>query len=435
MHRLFTVLLLLVFAASKAQSPLYYPPLTGNVWATTSPLSLGWCPDKIDSLYDYLGSKNTKAFIVLKDGRIVLEKYFGTFGVDSVHMWASAGKTLTAFTTGIAQEEGLLNINNQTAQYLGAGWTSAPSAKEALITVRHQLTMTTGLNDNVSDPNCATPSCLQYLADAGTRWAYHTGAYTVLHDVVDSAAGPLSWRQFFNTRMTAKTGITGSWVKTSGYNDIFYSKPRSAARFGLLMLGRGIWAGDTILHDTAYFSAMTRPSQTLNPSYGYLTWLNGQNSYRLPGIQIAFAGPLFPDAPPDMFAALGKDDQKIYVAPAKGLVVVRMGDAADSSRQAASNFDNELWVKINAAICSPTAVITVANTPAGWHLFPQPAREKLHISGITITVKQLWLLDLSGKCIREIPVQNGEAAVNLQNLAPGNYIVSDGRSGRLFENL
>ena len=47
----------------------YFPPLTGN-WETTSPSSLGWCIENIDSLYSYLDRKNTKAFLIIKDGRI-----------------------------------------------------------------------------------------------------------------------------------------------------------------------------------------------------------------------------------------------------------------------------------------------------------------------------------------------------------------------------
>ena len=67
----------------------------------------------------------------------------------------------------------IININNKTSQYLGAGFTSLPLAKENLITVKHQLNMTSGLDDTVTDPNCTTPACLTYRADAGTRWAYH----------------------------------------------------------------------------------------------------------------------------------------------------------------------------------------------------------------------------------------------------------------------
>jgi sulfur carrier protein ThiS len=57
---------------------------------TISPATLNWCADKIDTLYDFLEQKNTKGFVVLKDGKIVLEKYFGTFNEDSLWYWASA---------------------------------------------------------------------------------------------------------------------------------------------------------------------------------------------------------------------------------------------------------------------------------------------------------------------------------------------------------
>jgi len=67
----------------------------------------------------------------------------------------------------------------------------------------------------------------------------------------------------------------------------------------------------------------------------------------LPSTQLEFTGSLIPNAPNDMFAALGKNDQKIYVVPSKKLVVIRMGEAADDSNFALSNFDNELWEKIN----------------------------------------------------------------------------------------
>jgi len=53
-----------------------------------------------------------------------------------------------------------------------------------------------------------------------------------------------------------------------------------------------------------------------------------------------------------MYAALGKNDQKIYIVPSKKLVIVRMGEVAnpDNPTFGLSGFDNELWSKINALI-------------------------------------------------------------------------------------
>ncbi len=323
---------------------LYFPPATGS-WENVSPESLQWNTTALNDLYNYLQQKNTKGFIILKNGKIAAEKYFGTFTVDSNWYWASAGKTLTACMVGIAQQEGLLNINNKTSNYLGTGWTSLPLSKENLITVKHQLSMTTGLDDGTGDVDCTLPACLQYKTDAGNRWAYHNAPYTLLSDVVENAAG-MSFNSYCQQKIKSKIGMNGTWIREQNANNVYYSTPRSMARFGLLMLAQGKWNGTTVLADTVYQTQQTNSSQSLNLSYGYLTWLNGKSSYRLPSTQAVFQGAMVPNAPADMYAALGKNDQKIYVVPSMKLVVIRVGESAGNSMLALSSFDNELWGKI-----------------------------------------------------------------------------------------
>ncbi|MFN5887198.1 MAG: serine hydrolase, partial [Flavobacteriales bacterium] len=99
------ILFLGCFFGGKSQN-LYFPPTVGSAWDTLAPASLGYCQPKIDSLYTFLEDNSTKAFILLKDGKIVLEKYFGGHTATSPWQWASAGKTITAFMVGIAQQEG-----------------------------------------------------------------------------------------------------------------------------------------------------------------------------------------------------------------------------------------------------------------------------------------------------------------------------------------
>jgi CubicO group peptidase (beta-lactamase class C family) len=345
---------------------LYFPPLTGSEWQTKSPAAAGWNESQLNSLYDFLEAKHTKAFIILQNGRIVAEKYFGTFVHDSIWYWASAGKSVTAFLIGIAQEKGLLNIGQKTSQYLGTGWTSLPPTKENLITIRHQLTMTTGLNDNVADDDCTDPSCLQYLSDAGTRWAYHNAPYTLLTKVIEQASGQ-SYNAFFNTHLRSRIGMNGIWI-TSGYQTILYSNARSMARFGLLILNKGKWSGTPILGDADYFNAMLNSSQAINPAYGYLWWLNGKSQFMMPQTQFVFPGKLVSNAPGDMVAALGKNDQKLYIVPSEKLVVVRMGEPAGTTQLAISSFDNELWGKLKLVIGLQNPanfMISNAHVPAG----------------------------------------------------------------------
>ena len=123
MKKIFILVFCFYAYLSTAQN-LYFPPVLGNTWETNSPqTSMNWCTPKMDTLRQFLNTKGTKAFIVLKDGRIAVEWYFGTFTQDSAWYWASAGKSLTSFLTGMAQQDGILNIQDSTSKYLGKGWT------------------------------------------------------------------------------------------------------------------------------------------------------------------------------------------------------------------------------------------------------------------------------------------------------------------------
>lgn len=329
---------------SPIEEAMYFPPIGSTTWETKTPESLGWNTNQIQPLYDFLQLKNSKSFIVLHNGKIVMEQYFNGHSATSPWYWASAGKTLTTTVTGIAEQEGFLNINNKVSDYLGTGWTSAPLVKENLITCKNLLSMNSGLNDALGDD--VSPANLQYVADAGTRWAYHN-VYVKLQDVVAVATNQ-TWNAYFNTKLRDKIGMGGTWIP-NGALSVYWSDSRSMARFGLLTLANGNWNGTQIIN-TTFLNSATTTSQSLNQAYGYMWWLNGKSSYRVPQSQIQIPGALIPSAPSDMYCALGKNDQKIYVVPSKKLVIIRMGDAADGSNFALSDFDDMLWQKISAVI-------------------------------------------------------------------------------------
>ncbi len=336
-------------STSTPSDSMYYPPIDGtSTWETQSISSLGWNQNAVQPILDYLTLKNSKSFIILVNGKIVMENYFNGHTASTLWKWNSAGKTLTSTVTGIAEQEGFINTNNKVSDYIGTGWTSAPLEKENLITCKNLLKMNSGLDDTLGDD--VSPSNLQYVADSGTRWAYHN-VYVKLQDVVEQATGQ-SWNNYFNTKLRDKIGMssTGIWYIGTGTNlglKIYFSTSRSMARFGLLALNNGNWNGSQVINST-YLNQATNTSQNINLSYGYLWWLNGKSSYHLPQTQLQFNGSIIPTAPNDMFMALGKDDQKIYVVPSKNMVVIRMGEAADTSNLALSDFDEVLWQKISA---------------------------------------------------------------------------------------
>ena len=323
---------------------MYFPPV-GDTWETISPQTLGWDVTKLNEAIAYAGTKNTYGLIILHKGRIVTENYWNGWDKNTVYYIASAGKTVTAFLAGIAQQEGQLNINSKTSTYLGNGWTSAPLAKENLITVKHQLTMTTGLEYNVPDDNCLTPACLTYKADAGSFWYYYNAPYRLVEDVIASATGT-NYNIYTKTKLADKIGMKNyTWI-----NYTLWLNSRDMARFGLLILNKGTWNGTQLMTDQNYFTAMTNTSQNLNNSYGYLWWLNGKSSFMVPGATLVIPGMLNPAAPSDMISALGKGDKKIYVIPSKDLVVIRHGDDTGDAVLGPSSFDNTFWTKLMLAV-------------------------------------------------------------------------------------
>ena len=395
---------------------LYFPPVTGTTWDTLSPQNLGWCQNKIDSMYAFLDTSNTKAFMLLKDGKIVLEKYFGTHTATTPWYWASAGKTLTSFMVGVAQQEGYLSIDDTTSHYLGSGWTSCTSSKEEKITIKNQLSMTSGLDDLVTDPFCTLNTCLLYKADAGTRWAYHNGPYTLLDSVIHVATA-VSLNQYMTQKLKIPTGMTGMFYP-AGYNNVFFSTARSMARFGLLILNKGNWNGNQIMTDTTYFHQMTHASQTLNKAYGYLWWLNGSTDFMVPFSQMVIPGPMMPDAPSDLIAAIGKNGQFINIIPSTNMVWIRMGDAPDSS-DVPFLLNNQIWKHLNALSCGNVSVSEQNFRLNKTEIFPNPATDFIEIKNPLLTIEYSEILTPLGKTLRK----SENNRFNISDLEPGFYLL------------
>jgi CubicO group peptidase (beta-lactamase class C family) len=414
MKKILFLVLTLIGSLESFSHNLFFTPLVGNTWETSSPTSLNWDINSLNSLDSFLAVTQTKGAIILKDGKIVFEKYYGTFTKDSNWYWASAGKSLTSVLVGIAQQNGFLSINDTSQRYLGVGFTSMTNAQEQKIKILHQLSMTSGLDDGVADKDCYNPSCLKYKAEPGTRWAYHNAPYTILDKVIDAATG-LTINEFALANIKSKTGMDGIYFKTPGtFNNIFYSKARSMARFGLLMLNKGYWNSTAVLSDSNYYNAMISSSQNINPSYGYLWWLNGKSKFMAPGLQISFNGPLFPNAPMDMYSALGKNGQFIFVVPSMNLVAIRIGNAPLDYGDVAITYGDDMW-KYLKKVFPLTSIDELDNVDL--YVYPNPFLNEIHMEG-NLDGKLNWeLMNAVGEIVQK---GIGTEIKNL-NLSSGIY--------------
>ncbi len=414
------VVFLFFWSPSIRPQRLYFPPVDNPVWQTKTIAEMGWCQGPVDELLNFLEQNQTKAFILLHNGKIVVEHYFGTHQQNTLWYWASAGKSLVALLTGIAQEKGFLCISDTTSNIIGSGWTSCTPEEEEKITVLHHLTMTSGLDDGVSDNHCTEPGCLLFKANSGTRWAYHNAPYTLLESVLASATN-LNLNQIVNNWLKVQTGMTGMFVK-QGYNNVFFSNARSMARFGLLVLNNGNWNGANVLSDSDFFSQMVNTSQNLNKSYGYLWWLNGKESHMLPGLQFTINGPLFPDAPQDAIVAAGKNGQFVNVAPSQGIVWIRMGNSPDNL-PVPFLLNNQIWQRVNNLTCS-TGQNHYHQSTGQTEIFPIPAADVIGIKS-TKSIMRIRIANIKGQTVIEHVLDrtssSGITEVYVKDLMAGSY--------------
>ena len=223
--------------------------------------------------------------VILHQGKILAEQYWEVKGARSakyrqriigqskqgqaIEDVASAQKSVVSVLVGIAQEKGLLNIADRVGRHLGTGWSKATPKQENDITIRHLITMSSGLTERGT-----------FEAQAGTKWRYNTWAYAQTVSVLEKAAG-MDRHELTRQWLTDPLGMPDSkWVRRgspelqaiNGFG--FATSARDLARFGLMVLADGGWNGKTILGDQAYLRDATRTSQKLNPNYGYLWWTN-----------------------------------------------------------------------------------------------------------------------------------------------------------------
>jgi CubicO group peptidase (beta-lactamase class C family) len=311
----------------------FFPPATG-AWATVSAAEAGFDEQGLAALVDLVGGANSTSLVILAEGRIVAEQYWNGADASFIRDLASAQKSVTSTLVGLARDQGLLALDDAVSDYLPAGWTAASPAGEAAITIRHLLTMSSGLN----------PRTLRNDAPPGTVWDYNTDAYQKLRGVLEAAAGTdinvLSKAWLFDAigiEQPVPWAPRAQVVDAVGWPTYGLTlTAREMARFGLFAMRAGQWAG-TQITAADWFAEAWAPSP-LKADYGYLWWLLGQG-------RLASKG-----ATPDLVAALGARDQKIYVSPSVGVVMARQGSAAGVVSEAESDFDAALITALGRAL-------------------------------------------------------------------------------------
>jgi CubicO group peptidase (beta-lactamase class C family) len=206
------------------------------------------------------------------------------------------------------------------------------------------------------------------------------------------------------------------------------------ARFGSLMLNEGTWNETVVLGDPAYFSAMTNTSQDLNKSYGYLWWLNGKESFKLPQTDFVFSGGLLDDAPSDMYAAIGKNGQYLNIVPSQNLLVIRMGEnPSDEDALVPTVFNNKIWQYLNDLMCEDANVAEYNPTKEST-VYPNPFTDVLNIQANEYEYYKV--IDITGKEVQNGTLSKGNNLIDTQALKQGVYYLQiNNENGSRIEKI
>lgn len=300
-------------------------------WSAATVAEVGGSPEMVArGVGRAHGNHRMRSLLVVKDGRLVVEEYFGASGPDDLHDVRSVTKSVVSALTGIALARGdIRSLDDPVSDYLGPLVPNLDPEKGA-ITTRHLLTMTSGLEWDESGGFGSYSEWIRsrdhlgflldkpFVDDPGSRFNYNSAAVHLLGVVVEQATGmPLPTLARF--ALFDPMGVSLSrWEPLGGgyYNggaglDL---RPRDLARFGQLFLQRGSSGGRRImpadwveLSSEEEFGWRIGLGALDGISYGYLWWV-------------------VPGAPEPLYFAWGYGGQYVVVVPDLRMVVVATND-------------------------------------------------------------------------------------------------------------
>lgn len=313
-------------------------------WVEASVSAVGGSPEGVARAVESARANDRmRSLLVVKDGRLVVEEYFGDGADEELHDVRSVTKSVVSALAGIAIKRGDIGgLDDPIGDYLDpvASWIEP---EKRAITVGHLLTMTSGLE---WDESGGFGSYVEWVRSGdylgfvlekplayspGSQFTYNSGAVHLLGVVIEQAT-TMQLPAFARHALFDPMGIALSrWESLGGG---FHNggagldlRPRDLARFGQLFLQRGSSGGRQILPaEWVDRSTVTR-----------FDWRVDSGS--LKGISYGFLWWTVPEAPEPMYFAWGHGGQYIVVVPDMNLVVVttnnwwRVGEAAGDYEQ------------------------------------------------------------------------------------------------------
>jgi len=306
-------------------------------WPIGTPTEVGLDEELLAAAADNAAlSPVVQSMVVVRHGKLVFERYFNGSDAGEANAVASMSKSILSVVTGIAIDEGLLDLDSRIDEFLPSHLVGGHGD----LTVENLLTMSGGLRLNEpewdydpADSFVRAALARPAIAAAGSEFAYSTGLTQVLAAVVTEAAG-MSLCAYASTRLLGELGIDVErwWVEPGGYDSGGHSlfiTPREIARLGQLVLEDGRWNGRQLVPKpwldltlAERWDLGCRGVRPVHFGYGYLWWPLDVDGHLV-------------------WQASGYGSQQLWIVPAMDLLLVVTHDAAsvgDPARQEVNDY-------------------------------------------------------------------------------------------------
>ena len=338
---IFLLTIALLFSCSEKVPYIYHvPEKTNDSWETAEPGAVDVDSEKINHLIqDILNRKfkNIDSVLLVKNGKLILEEYFGDYDRNRLHELHSVSKSITSILIGIAIDKQMIaavdtKVYSFFPEYNGTHWIDEKYG----ISLKHVLIMSAGIDwdertkslknqDNDIIRMLLSDDWIKFVLNRkaveppGRRWNYSGGLNILLGGIIKNKSG-LYADKFAEKYLFGPLGINNyAWhrhsdgtINTQGGLSL---TPRDMAKIGLLLLNKGKWKGRQIISKQWIDESTKGYISTGSHDYGY-QWYRGS---------IKTDRRKF-----DAFWAWGRGGQLIFVFPTLELVAVFTSNPYDN---------------------------------------------------------------------------------------------------------
>ena len=261
------------------------------------------------------------SMLVLKDGKLIAKADWSPFTSSYPHVSHSLCKSITSMAVGIAAKEKYISVNEKISEIFAEEMPSVPNKFMKELTVRHLLTMSSGVKFNEAGMLMSDNWIKSYLSsdvffEPGTDFHYNSMNTYMLSAALCRRTG-LSLSEYLSRRIFLPMGITDFYWETCplGYEKGgwgLYMNIYDYAKLGQLYLNGGVWGGVQLIPKSwVSESASKQILKTNSPcsdGYGYQIWIaKNKNGYTFNG----------------MFG------QNIFIFPKRNMVIAMMAGSSN----------------------------------------------------------------------------------------------------------